>query len=778
MTLSVGKSYRLREMYEPYDILVETSWSSSDESIVVVDANGEITAISGGTANITVTINGVSSCCIVKVEETLVTNITLNKTKLELVEKETETLTATVLPENVDNKAVTWESSDTSVAIVSENGTVIAVGAGTATITAIAKDGSGISASCSVTVEPIKVTTITLNKEYLELQLGATYSLIATITPEDATKNVRWASSNVGVAIVDENGVVTVKGLGYATITATLEKDGTSASCQIYVAPVGAEGVYLNKNKVDLEIGESFGLIATIEPENASNKEVTWTSSDETIAIVDENGKITAIGEGTAIITVASVQNTGMTTICVVNVTLESMFNVSTAEVSKVENQTYTGGAITPNVTIRCGDTTLVKDTDYTVSYSNNVNTGTATVTITGKGNYSGTKEVTFTIVSKSLANATVSSITNQTYTGSAITPSVTVKDGDTTLVKDTDYTVSYSNNVNTGTATVTITGKGNYSGTKEVTFTIVSKSLANATVSSITNQTYTGSAITPSVTVKDGDTTLVKDTDYTVSYSNNVNAGTATVTIVGKGNYSGTKEVTFTIVSKSIANATVSSIANQTYTGSAITPSVTVKDGSKTLVKDTDYIVSYSNNVNAGTATVTITGKGNYTGTRTLNFTIVKKEEPKPQVPTQITSPSVSVNQSAGSISKITIGTSVQSFRASLNEKNYVKVYQNNQVVSDSVVLATGMEARVMDGNTVVKKYSIIVTGDTNGDGKMNITDMIAIKANILKKTLLNGVYEDAADVNGDGKINVTDFIKIKAALLKKDSIVGVAVK
>jgi len=112
------------------------------------------------------------------------------------------------------------------------------------------------------------------------------------------------------------------------------------------------------------------------------------------------------------------------------------------------------------------------------------------------------------------------------------------------------------------------------------------------------------------------------------------------------------------------------------------------------------------------------------------------------------------------------------------LNEKNYVKVYQNNQVVSDSVVLATGMEARVMDGNTVVKKYSIIVTGDTNGDGKMNITDMIAIKANILKKTLLNGVYEDAADVNGDGKINVTDFIKIKAALLKKDSIVGVAVK
>lgn len=301
---------------------------------------------------------------------------------------------------------------------------------------------------------------------------------------------------------------------------------------------------------------------------------------------------------------------------------------------------------------------------------------------------------------------------------------------------------------------------------------------IAGYQVGEIANQIYTGTALTPDVLMVDNNGRLEKDIDYTLEYENNVNVGTATVTIIGVGNYTGVKTVYFTIVSKSLANATVSSIANQTYTGSAITPSITVKDGSKTLVKDTDYTVSYSNNVNAGTATVTITGKGNYTGTRTLNFTIVKKEEPKPQVPTQITSPSVSVNQSAGSISKITIGTSVQSFRASLNEKNYVKVYQNNQVVSDSVVLATGMEARVMDGNTVAKKYSIIVTGDTNGDGKMNITDMIAIKANILKKTLLNGVYEDAADVNGDGKINVTDFIKIKAALLKKDSIVGVAVK
>ena len=617
------------------------------------------------------------------------------------------------------------------------------------------------------------IERLTLSKNELNLSVGEKYQLIEDYEPYNAIAEVIWESSNENVAIVNDVGLVTVVGKGTVVITATVgDESDLTASCEVSVS-----GKQTSEVPIDISAVEVLAINNQTYTGSAITPSVTVKDGD-TILVKDTDYTVSYsnnVNAGTATVTITGKGNYSGTKEVTFTIVSKSFAD---ATVEDIVNQTYTGSAITPSVTVKDGNKTLVKDTDYTVSYSNNVNAGTATVTITGKGNYSGTKEVTFTIVSKSLANATVSSITNQTYTGSAITPGVTVKDGDTTLVKDTDYTVSYSNNVNVGTATVTITGKGNYSGTKEVTFTIAEKSIVNATVSDITNQSYTGSAITPSVTVKNGDTTLVKDTDYTVSYSNNVNTGTATVTITGKGNYSGTKEVTFTITEKSLANVTVLEIANQTYTGSAITPSVTVTDGDTTLVKDTDYTVSYSNNVNAGTATVTITGKGNYTGTRTLNFTIVKKEEPKPQVPTQITSPSVSVNQSAGSISKITIGTSVQSFRASLNEKNYVKVYQNNQVVSDSVVLATGMEARVMDGNTVVKKYSIIVTGDTNGDGKMNITDMIAIKANILKKTLLNGVYEDAADVNGDGKINVTDFIKIKAALLKKDSIVGVAVK
>ena len=217
-----------------------------------------------------------------------------------------------------------------------------------------------------------------------------------------------------------------------------------------------------------------------------------------------------------------------------------------------VPDQTYiyNGSAFTPEPTVKIGNDTLVKDKDYSVSYSNNTNAGTATVTITGKGNYTGTKDITFVIDKASISSATVS-LPEQTYTynGSAHTPEPTVKIGNSTLTKDKDYSVSYSNNTNVGTATVTITGKGSCTGTKTATFTIAPADLSSATVT-LPDQTYTynGSAFTPEPTVKIGNNTLKKDKDYSVSYSNNTNAGTATVTITGKGSCTGTKEITFVI--------------------------------------------------------------------------------------------------------------------------------------------------------------------------------------------------------------------------------------
>ena len=149
----------------------------------------------------------------------------------------------------------------------------------------------------------------------------------------------------------------------------------------------------------------------------------------------------------------------------------------------------------------------------------------------------------------------------------------------------------------------------------------------ADVTVTGIGAKTYTGKAITQSPVVKLSGKTLKAGTDYTVAYKNNTKVGTATVTITGKGSYTGTISKTFKINAASIAKATVSGISNKTYTGKAITQNPTVKLGSKTLKKGTDYTVSYKNNKAVGKATVTIKGKGNYTGTISKTFKINPKK-------------------------------------------------------------------------------------------------------------------------------------------------------
>ena len=226
----------------------------------------------------------------------------------------------------------------------------------------------------------------------------------------------------------------------------------------------------------------------------------------------------------------------------------------------KTTSFTYDGTAKKPAVTVKDANGKLVADLNYKVTYSNNINQGTATATVTGIGNYVGTIPQNFIINAKSITALTSSlSATSYTYTGAARKPAVTVKDGTKTLKNGTEYTVTYSNNTKAGKATVKITGKGNYSGTVTKYFTIKAKSTAKLTTKlSATSYTYNGKAKTPTVTVKDGKTTLKKGTDYTVTYSSNKAIGTAKVTIKGKGNYTGTISKTFTIKPKTATIKTV----------------------------------------------------------------------------------------------------------------------------------------------------------------------------------------------------------------------------
>ena len=154
-----------------------------------------------------------------------------------------------------------------------------------------------------------------------------------------------------------------------------------------------------------------------------------------------------------------------------------------------VKDQTYTGKALEPPVTVKYGDATLVKDTDYTVSYEDNKNAGTATVTLTGKGGYTGTRKVTFAIKPAKLSKCTFSALKDAVYSGKAITPAVTVKFGGAKLKKGRDYTVAYKNNVQVGTATATLTGKGNFSGTKKLTFAINPKGISISKLTAGTKQ-------------------------------------------------------------------------------------------------------------------------------------------------------------------------------------------------------------------------------------------------------------------------------------------------
>ena len=215
------------------------------------------------------------------------------------------------------------------------------------------------------------------------------------------------------------------------------------------------------------------------------------------------------------------------------------------------------------------------------------------------------------------------------TFDGNAKTPSVTVKDGTKTLVRDTDYSLKYENNINPGTARVIISGINSYGGSVTKNFSINENPKKDISEMDIAINPfyyyYDGKAKTPAVTVKKGTTSLKKDTHYTVTYSNNTNVGQGIVKITGKGDYSGSCEKSFNIYPRYISEATVA-LENDSleYNGKERKPKTIVTIGSQTLVRNTDYSVTYSDNINIGMATATITGKNNYQGSVKLSFSIV----------------------------------------------------------------------------------------------------------------------------------------------------------
>ncbi len=455
---------------------------------------------------------------------------------------------------------------------------------------------------------------------------GQWYQVDCTWDDNDDTKYYGFDARHLYFGLTDELMTVAHKGHakiytadGYATRS-------TSLADNYYVSSgLAAEwaGEYVARIQAKLDAREKSFSIAS---DNAYNPP----------SIIGIQNAVVAYAMGQRDWTTADGAEVGLT--ATANVVTESnskwsaMYDFTAtyaaidASRAKVEatDQVWTGKALMPEVTVTFGNKTLVNGTDYTVKYENNTAVGTAKAAVTFKGNYKGAATGTFAVKPVDASKATVK-VPDQTWTGSALTPTVTVKLGNKTLVSGTDYDVEYSNNTAVGTATVTVAFKGNYAGTASGTFKINAASISSASVTA-GKQTYTGLPLTSDVTVKLGNKKLVNGTDYTVKYENNTAVGTAKVTVIGKGNCSGNKAATFTIDAADASGATVTA-ADQAWTGKALTPAAAVKLGSKTLTKGADYTVAYSNNTNAGTATITVTFKGNYAGKATGTFKITKKE-------------------------------------------------------------------------------------------------------------------------------------------------------
>ena len=309
ITLVEGDSQTLTATISPSNAENQkVLWSSSNSSVATVK-EGVVTAIKPGSATITVKSDdgGKTATCEVTVNAKVypVTSIALDRTSHEMTEGDEFTLTVTINPSNATNKNVSWKSSNTSVATVS-NGKVTAVKAGSATITVTTEDGSK-TATCEVTVNAkvYPVTGVSLNQTSVSLTEGDDFDLTATVYPSNATnKKVTWSSSDTSVASVKNGMVVAIKP-GTAIITVTTEDGNKTATCEIIVSerfyPV--TGVSLNVTNATLTIGETLVLTATVLPSNATNKNLTWSSSNETVATVID-GKIHALTIGSATITV------------------------------------------------------------------------------------------------------------------------------------------------------------------------------------------------------------------------------------------------------------------------------------------------------------------------------------------------------------------------------------------------------------------------------------------------------------------------------------------
>ena len=418
---------------------------------------------------------------------------------------------------------------------------------------------------------------------------------------------------------------------------------------------------------------------------------------------------------------------------------------------------------------------------EYTVSFWDAENkseiaapaaAGTYTIRLTGTGNYTGYQKITLTIASTtSLAKAKVSGYEKKmAYTGSAITQKPVVAVGGATLTEGTDYTIAYRNNVDAGTATMIINGKGSYCGSKQVTFKITGVAkISKAAFTYNTSVVYTGSAIEGSALQIKGSyngQTLTEGKDFTCSYLKNKDAGTGTIVITGKGGYEGTVKKSFKIAAADISKLTLKFIdetgkevdnASYAYEKGGTKPAIAVYFGTRKLVSGKDYTVSYSGNTKAGAATVSVKGKKNFGGTLSGKFTVTKSDISG----LVIIGSDLQFTKEEGAINKAAVTVKdVNDKQLVLDEDYTVKyVYQVDTTLADGKTVKKAgtaiSEKDILPAGTFIQ---IQVTGKGNYE-KTGYATMRVIKSSIAKaKVKVNAqTYTGTAIEPGMDQLTVT---------------------
>lgn len=325
LTLAVGEETVLVPEITPADATnKEVTWQSENSDVASVDDHGKVTAMAVGKTDVMVMTadgNHVASCSVTVDGGVEVEGVAFSKPKLTLAEGEEAVLEPQITPENASNKRVHWESEDPGVATVDDHGKVTAVAVGTATVMVTTEDGD-MKAACEVQVtKGTLVESVALDKSVLTLAEGEEGTLVPQFTPEKATyRNVTWVSLDQKIATVDGSGRVRANAKGETFVLVYTHDGQKKAVCRVKVtAGIPVEGVTLDQTALTLSVGQEVKLMPTVSPENASNKKVTWKSVDETIAVVDANGMVTAKKVGETTVTVTT-EDGGKTASCKVTV--------------------------------------------------------------------------------------------------------------------------------------------------------------------------------------------------------------------------------------------------------------------------------------------------------------------------------------------------------------------------------------------------------------------------------------------------------------------------